>query len=211
MDSSWGHQLLQGKQQPSGAQSPPPMLGHGTMPCFSWLPPTASTGFTARSPFIPQQLLVLHSRFLPNRAVALARAVSPSRRTGLAEKPFQPKLLCDSVWCQDNFGAGRGKTEVEAKPLHSHSSSSASHLSALAHMRIHLSNRRYFGSSTGGLILFAIFSLVMDVFKIGYYSSFYSCLSAIKIIYPIVQAIFLVVQVRWLFSLGEGWRDRATR
>uniref|UniRef100_A0A8C9ERH5 Otopetrin 2 n=1 Tax=Pavo cristatus TaxID=9049 RepID=A0A8C9ERH5_PAVCR len=39
----------------------------------------------------------------------------------------------------------------------------------------------------GGLILFAIFSLVMDVFKIGYYSSFYSCLSAIKIMYPIVQ------------------------
>uniref|UniRef100_A0A8C3P0F9 Otopetrin 2 n=1 Tax=Cyanoderma ruficeps TaxID=181631 RepID=A0A8C3P0F9_9PASS len=52
----------------------------------------------------------------------------------------------------------------------------------------------------GGLILFAIFSLVMDVFKIGYYSSFYSCLSAIKIIYPIVQAIFVVVQVRWLCS-----------
>uniref|UniRef100_A0A8B9CDW7 Otopetrin 2 n=1 Tax=Anser brachyrhynchus TaxID=132585 RepID=A0A8B9CDW7_9AVES len=42
------------------------------------------------------------------------------------------------------------------------------------------------------LILFAIFSLVMDVFKIGYYSSFYSCLSAIKIIYPIVQAIALI-------------------
>uniref|UniRef100_A0A8C3J2S2 Otopetrin 2 n=1 Tax=Calidris pygmaea TaxID=425635 RepID=A0A8C3J2S2_9CHAR len=29
------------------------------------------------------------------------------------------------------------------------------------------------------LILFAIFSLVMDVFKIGYYSSFYSCLTSI--------------------------------
>lgn len=38
----------------------------------------------------------------------------------------------------------------------------------------------------------------MDVFKIGYYSSFYSCLSAIKIMYPIVQAIFVVVQVRQL-------------
>uniref|UniRef100_A0A803WD89 Otopetrin 2 n=1 Tax=Ficedula albicollis TaxID=59894 RepID=A0A803WD89_FICAL len=49
----------------------------------------------------------------------------------------------------------------------------------------------------GGLILFAIFSLVMDVFKIGYYSSFYSCLSAIKIIYPIVQAIFVIVQL-WI-------------
>lgn len=65
-------------------------------------------------------------------------------------------------------------------------------------MCIHLSNHKYSVSSTGGLILFAIFSLVMDVFKIGYYSSFYSCLSAIKIIYPIVQAIFVVVQVRRL-------------
>uniref|UniRef100_A0A8C6Z0K7 Otopetrin 2 n=1 Tax=Nothoprocta perdicaria TaxID=30464 RepID=A0A8C6Z0K7_NOTPE len=51
----------------------------------------------------------------------------------------------------------------------------------------------------GGLILFAIFSLVMDVFKIGYYSSFYSCLSAIKIIYPIVQAIFVIVQTYFLW------------
>ncbi|KFQ16231.1 Otopetrin-2, partial [Leptosomus discolor] len=51
----------------------------------------------------------------------------------------------------------------------------------------------------GGLILFAIFSLVMDAFKIGYYSSFYSCLSAIKIIYPIVQAIFVVIQTYFLW------------
>lgn len=71
---------------------------------------------------------------------------------------------------------------------------------------VHLSNHKYFVSSTGGLILFAIFSLVMDVFKIGYYSSFYSCLSAIKIIYPIVQAIFVVVQVscRGTEPPGEG-------
>ncbi|CAM2101933.1 unnamed protein product [Caretta caretta] len=47
----------------------------------------------------------------------------------------------------------------------------------------------------GGLVLFAIFTLVMDVFKTGYYSSFYNCLSAIKIIYPIVQAVFVIVQV----------------
>ncbi|OPJ88625.1 proton channel OTOP2 isoform X1 [Patagioenas fasciata] len=55
----------------------------------------------------------------------------------------------------------------------------------------------------GGLILFAIFSLVMDVFKIGYYSSFYSCLSAIKIIYPIVQAIFVVVQTYFLWMSAK--------
>lgn len=74
----------------------------------------------------------------------------------------------------------------------------------VVHKCMHLSNHRYFGSSTGGLILFAIFSLVMDVFKIGYYSSFYSCLSAIKIIYPIVQAIFVVVQVRVGCALSWG-------
>ncbi|EMP30907.1 Otopetrin-2 [Chelonia mydas] len=51
-----------------------------------------------------------------------------------------------------------------------------------------------FASSTGGLVLFAIFTLVMDVFKTGYYSSFYNCLSAIKIIYPIVQAVFVIIQ-----------------
>uniref|UniRef100_A0A8C3RSX2 Otopetrin 2 n=1 Tax=Chelydra serpentina TaxID=8475 RepID=A0A8C3RSX2_CHESE len=51
----------------------------------------------------------------------------------------------------------------------------------------------------GGLVLFAIFTLVMDVFKTGYYSSFYNCLSAIKIIYPIVQAVFVIVQTYFLW------------
>lgn len=93
------------------------------------------------------------------------------------------------------------KTEVEIKPLHGNSSSSSLHTTALAYA----CKRLLFGSgsSTGGLILFAIFSLVMDVFKIGYYSSFYSCLSAIKIMYPIVQAIFVIVQVRWLICPRE--------
>ncbi|XP_067403879.1 proton channel OTOP2 [Emydura macquarii macquarii] len=51
----------------------------------------------------------------------------------------------------------------------------------------------------GGLLLFAILSLVMDVFKTGYYSSFYNCLSAIKIIYPIVQAVYVVIQTYFLW------------
>uniref|UniRef100_A0A8C8SEC7 Otopetrin 2 n=1 Tax=Pelusios castaneus TaxID=367368 RepID=A0A8C8SEC7_9SAUR len=51
----------------------------------------------------------------------------------------------------------------------------------------------------GGLLLFAIFSLMMDVFKTGYYSSFYNCLSAIKIIYPIVQAVFVIIQTYFLW------------
>lgn len=151
--------------------------------------------------------MVLYARFLPNLAIALARAVSSGQSTGLIENPFQPKLLYDSVGAKIIWvlGEEKQKKKVEAKPLHGNSSSSSSHLSALARVCIQLSNHRYFGSSTGGLILFAIFSLVMDVFKIGYYSSFYSCLSAIKIIYPIVQAIFVVIQVRWLCSVsGRG-------
>uniref|UniRef100_A0A7N4NID9 Otopetrin 2 n=1 Tax=Sarcophilus harrisii TaxID=9305 RepID=A0A7N4NID9_SARHA len=47
----------------------------------------------------------------------------------------------------------------------------------------------------GGLVLFGVCTLVMDVFKTGYYSSFYECQSAIKILHPIIQAIFVIVQV----------------
>ncbi|XP_074870922.1 proton channel OTOP2 [Carettochelys insculpta] len=51
----------------------------------------------------------------------------------------------------------------------------------------------------GGLVLFAVLTLMMDVFKTGYYSSFYNCLSAIKIIYPIVQAVFVIIQTYFLW------------
>lgn len=47
----------------------------------------------------------------------------------------------------------------------------------------------------GGLVLFGICTLVMDVFKTGYYSSFFECQSAIKILHPIIQAVFVIVQV----------------
>lgn len=43
--------------------------------------------------------------------------------------------------------------------------------------------------------MFGVLTLVMDVFKTGYYSSFSHCLTAIKITYPIVQAMFVIVQV----------------
>ncbi|KAK1330849.1 hypothetical protein QTO34_008791 [Cnephaeus nilssonii] len=42
----------------------------------------------------------------------------------------------------------------------------------------------------GGLVLFGICTLVMDVFKTGYYSSFLECQSAIKILHPLTQAVF---------------------
>ncbi|KAM6469190.1 proton channel OTOP2 isoform 1-T4 [Liasis olivaceus] len=52
----------------------------------------------------------------------------------------------------------------------------------------------------GGLVLFAILTLVMDIFKTGYYSSFsYQCLSAIKIMYPVVQAVFVIIQTYFLW------------
>lgn len=44
-------------------------------------------------------------------------------------------------------------------------------------------------------MLFGICSLVMDVFKTGYYSSFLECQSAIKILHPLIQAVFVIVQV----------------
>ncbi|XP_053156533.1 proton channel OTOP2 [Hemicordylus capensis] len=51
----------------------------------------------------------------------------------------------------------------------------------------------------GGLAFFAILTLVMGVFKTGYYSSFSHCLSAIKITYPIVQALFVIIQTYFLW------------
>lgn len=44
-------------------------------------------------------------------------------------------------------------------------------------------------------MLFGICTLVMDVFKTGYYSSFLECQSAIKILHPLTQAVFVIVQV----------------
>ncbi|XP_037665556.1 proton channel OTOP2 isoform X2 [Choloepus didactylus] len=51
----------------------------------------------------------------------------------------------------------------------------------------------------GGLVLFGICTLVMDVFKTGYYSSFFECQSAIKILYPLIQAVFVIIQTYFLW------------
>uniref|UniRef100_A0A6I8NWX1 Otopetrin 2 n=1 Tax=Ornithorhynchus anatinus TaxID=9258 RepID=A0A6I8NWX1_ORNAN len=51
----------------------------------------------------------------------------------------------------------------------------------------------------GGLVLFAVCTLVMDVFKTGYYSSFFECQAAIKILFPILQALFVIVQTYFLW------------
>lgn len=52
--------------------------------------------------------------------------------------------------------------------------------------------------------MFGILTVVMDVFKIGYYSSVAECLIPIKIIYPVVQAVFVVVQVGLDLPITQG-------
>uniref|UniRef100_A0A8C9UL00 Otopetrin 2 n=1 Tax=Spermophilus dauricus TaxID=99837 RepID=A0A8C9UL00_SPEDA len=54
-------------------------------------------------------------------------------------------------------------------------------------------------SGHSGLVLFGICTLVMDVFKTGYYSSFFECQSAIKILHPLIQAVFVIVQTYFLW------------
>ncbi|XP_030062194.1 proton channel OTOP2 [Microcaecilia unicolor] len=51
----------------------------------------------------------------------------------------------------------------------------------------------------GGLVLFGICSLVLDILKIGYYVGYIRCESPIKIIYPVVQAMFVVIQTYFLW------------
>ncbi|XP_035254896.1 proton channel OTOP2 isoform X1 [Anguilla anguilla] len=51
----------------------------------------------------------------------------------------------------------------------------------------------------GGLVLFGIFSLIMDVFKIANYTGYTHCDSAVKIVYPAVQAVFILVQTYFLW------------
>ncbi|XP_070250664.1 proton channel OTOP2 isoform X1 [Myotis yumanensis] len=51
----------------------------------------------------------------------------------------------------------------------------------------------------GGLVLFGVCTLVMDVFKTGYYSSFFECQSAIKILHPLTQAVFVILQTYFLW------------
>eukprot|EP00079_Xenopus_tropicalis_P039542 XP_017953313.1 PREDICTED: otopetrin-2-like [Xenopus tropicalis] len=51
----------------------------------------------------------------------------------------------------------------------------------------------------GGLVFFGICSLVMDVFKIGYYISYIDCESPIKLIHPMVQSAFIIMQTYFLW------------
>lgn len=56
-------------------------------------------------------------------------------------------------------------------------------------------------SSSGGLVLFGVCSVIMDIFKIIYYVGHMHCESPVKIAFPVVQALFVIVQV------GENYKE----
>ncbi|XP_042576864.1 proton channel OTOP2-like [Cyprinus carpio] len=51
----------------------------------------------------------------------------------------------------------------------------------------------------GGLVLFGVCSVIMDIFKIIYYVGRIHCESPVKIAYPVVQALFVIVQTYLLW------------
>ncbi|MEE6512411.1 hypothetical protein FKM82_019373 [Ascaphus truei] len=50
-----------------------------------------------------------------------------------------------------------------------------------------------------GLVFFGICSLVLDMFKMGYYISYIECESPIKLIHPMVQSAFIILQTYFLW------------
>lgn len=51
----------------------------------------------------------------------------------------------------------------------------------------------------GGLVLFGLLSIIMDVFKIVSYVGYIHCDSAVKVAFPVVQLVFVFVQVIFFF------------
>ncbi|KAJ3601462.1 hypothetical protein NHX12_032430 [Muraenolepis orangiensis] len=50
-----------------------------------------------------------------------------------------------------------------------------------------------------GLVLFGLLSLIMDIFKIANYSGYLHCDSAVKVAFPVIQAVFLFVQTYFMW------------
>ncbi|XP_019950210.1 proton channel OTOP2 isoform X2 [Paralichthys olivaceus] len=46
----------------------------------------------------------------------------------------------------------------------------------------------------GGLVLFGLLSIIMDIFKIASYVGYLHCDSAVKVAFPVVQLVFILVQ-----------------
>ncbi|XP_077413243.1 proton channel OTOP2-like [Vanacampus margaritifer] len=51
----------------------------------------------------------------------------------------------------------------------------------------------------GGMVLFGLLSIIMDIFKIASYVGFLHCESAIKIVFPVIQLVFIVVQTYFMW------------
>ncbi|KAL3987022.1 fms-related tyrosine kinase 3 [Sarotherodon galilaeus] len=51
----------------------------------------------------------------------------------------------------------------------------------------------------GGLVLFAVLSIIMDIFKIASYVGYLHCDSAVKVAFPVVQIFFIFVQTYFLW------------
>lgn len=51
----------------------------------------------------------------------------------------------------------------------------------------------------GGLVLFGLLSLIMDIFKIASYVGYLHCDSAVKVAFPVIQAVFILVQTYFLW------------
>ncbi|XP_017280904.1 proton channel OTOP2 [Kryptolebias marmoratus] len=51
----------------------------------------------------------------------------------------------------------------------------------------------------GGLVLFGILSIIMDIFKIAGYVGYLHCDSAVKVAFPVVQLVFVLVQTYFLW------------
>ncbi|XP_013879219.1 otopetrin-2 isoform X2 [Austrofundulus limnaeus] len=49
-----------------------------------------------------------------------------------------------------------------------------------------------------GLVLFGILSIIMDIFKIASYVGYVHCDSAVKVAFPVVQLVFVIVQTYFL-------------
>ncbi|KAM4582191.1 proton channel OTOP1 [Fundulus diaphanus] len=51
----------------------------------------------------------------------------------------------------------------------------------------------------GGVTLLAVLSLIMDALKIGYFVGYWSCLSAMLAVYPVIHATHTIAQVHFLW------------
>ncbi|KAM6904417.1 proton channel OTOP2-like [Xenentodon cancila] len=51
----------------------------------------------------------------------------------------------------------------------------------------------------GGLLLFGLLSIIMDIFKVASYVGYLHCDSAVKVAFPVVQLVFVLVQTYFLW------------